>query len=81
MAPQKKKEAAKKLPVVQPSHKMVYMQRVDVETLVFNSHNVRAIFRTPEEIQRIAKTLLDPGLIHHPVGSLLPDGQILVCAG
>ena len=54
---------------------------MDVETLVFNSHNVRAIFRTPEEIQRIAKTLLDPGLIHHPVGSLLPDGQILVCAG
>lgn len=61
----------------------VYFDSVNVESLIFNARNVRAIFRSQEEIQRIGRTFVsgEVGLLHHPIVTARSHGNYLVCCG
>lgn len=49
--------------------KMASFQEIVIELLYFNSLNLRGILRSPEQIERIANSIAQVGLLDHPIVS------------
>lgn len=58
--------------------KNVSMEEIPVKTIIYNSLNLRGLFRSPDQIRRTARSIQEVGLLHHPVVSMTTGGPLVV---
>ncbi|MFH1612006.1 MAG: ParB N-terminal domain-containing protein [bacterium] len=58
--------------------KNVSSEEISVNLIVFNSLNLRGLFRSPDQIRRTANSIKEVGLLHHPVVSMTVNGPLVI---